>query len=92
VKAWIQVPTGGKVGKKVETKGRNGLPDAAACIKNGEPESNTWRVDLLGYIRGVPAKWKKKEKKSKKSGRRNETVVRSEAVSGEKRMKCYPAP
>jgi hypothetical protein len=67
VKAWIQVPTGGKVGKKVETKGRNGLPDAAACIKNGEPESNTWRVDLLGYIRGVPAKWKKKKRKAKKA-------------------------
>jgi hypothetical protein len=39
----------GKQKKKVETKERNGLPHGAACIKNGEPESNTWKTHLLRH-------------------------------------------
>jgi predicted ribonuclease toxin of YeeF-YezG toxin-antitoxin module len=30
--------------KKVEIEQRNALPHAAACTKNGEPESNTWKA------------------------------------------------
>jgi hypothetical protein len=82
---------GGKVGKK--SKQKEGtvylMPQRVSRTGNQNQIHGEWiSSDTYEECRQSG----KTEKKSKKSGRRNETVVRSEAVSGEKRMKCYPAP
>jgi hypothetical protein len=61
---FLQRETIGKQ-KKVETKERNGLPDAATCIKNREPESNTWKAHLLGHKPSSVDKAKKKTPRKK---------------------------